>query len=498
MAIRNSDKNISFTIAPTMDCCFTCFYCFEKGNHRKTYMSEKVMNSIIKNIENRKNLQSINITWFGGEPLMAIDKMREFYKKLRKVWKGDFTSRIITTAHNITPEVIDILKEIEVTNMQITLDGVEKTHNAIKFTKGCDNAFQKVVAHIDLLTEKYPELQIDIRVNITKKNAAEYIDLHNFIRNRYAVKPIGTYPGIVANRSKDKKIDKDSSFFNNNDCALFSIDLWNNYKITTNWLSYGNSMTYECAMRNKNFFSVDPEGYIYQCWEVIGNKKHSIGKLDKDGNITDINHTELNRNLYGADPLENQDCIKCSYLPMCAGGCPIQRVENEFEGGCNELCTKHSTSYFYLYNNLQNSIFKEQINANLGEYIGLNLSIPIFNRFSVINQAKQAKFNIENQKLVLENTKKQLYKEIQTAYLNVVSANEKQNAATQAVTATQEAFRYAKERYENGKSSVFELAQSQNRLALIFINHFCINLSCMYIRMSQKFAHRFYRNAQTQ
>ncbi|MDR2510911.1 MAG: TolC family protein [Bacteroidales bacterium] len=124
-----------------------------------------------------------------------------------------------------------------------------------------------------------------------------------------------------------------------------------------------------------------------------------------------------------------------------------------------------STSYFYLYNNAQNSIFKDQINANLGEYIGLNLSIPIFNRFSVVNQSKQAKFNIENQKLVLENAKKQLFKEIQTAYLNALSANEKQNAAIQAVTAAQEAFRYNRERYKNGKLSVFEFSQSQFRLS---------------------------------
>ena len=164
MNIRNSDSHIHFTIAPTMDCCFSCFYCFEKGNHRKKYITEEVMDSIIKNIENRKELQGINITWFGGEPLMAIDKMQQFYNKFRKVWKGKFSSNIITTAHHITPEVIDILKEIEVTDMQITIDGAEKTHNAIKFTKGCDNAFQKLISNIDLLTDKYPELGITCSV----------------------------------------------------------------------------------------------------------------------------------------------------------------------------------------------------------------------------------------------------------------------------------------------------------------------------------------------
>ncbi|MDR1544015.1 MAG: hypothetical protein LBS50_06340 [Prevotellaceae bacterium] len=61
MNIRNSDNQMHLTIAPTMDCCFSCFYCFEKGNHNKIYMTEDVMNAVIKNIKRRKNLQNIYI-----------------------------------------------------------------------------------------------------------------------------------------------------------------------------------------------------------------------------------------------------------------------------------------------------------------------------------------------------------------------------------------------------------------------------------------------------
>lgn len=130
-------------------------------------------------------------------------------------------------------------------------------------------------------------------------------------------------------------------FFDNNDCAMFALDLWNKNKIYTDWLSYDHSFSYECGMRNKNMMVIDPEGYVYKCWELIGNKDHAVGKLDKYGNILDINPIEFNRSLYGADPLYNKECVECSYLPMCAGGCPVQRVENEFEGFNNELCTSH-------------------------------------------------------------------------------------------------------------------------------------------------------------
>ncbi len=341
MDVRNSYKRLNFTIAPTMDCCFGCFYCFEKGNHSKTYITEDVIDSLIKNIQNRKELEHVHITWFGGEPLMAIGEMREFYHKFMKVWKGEFSSHIITTAHHINPEVIEILKEIKVTSMQITIDGAEQTHNSIKQTKGCDNAFKQVIENVDLLTELYPDLSINIRINTTKKNANEYVILHNLFTNRYPRNKVGIYPGIVKNRNKIWNEAENSTFFDNDDCALFSINLWNQNKIYTNWLTYDNAISYECGMRNKNMIAIDPEGYVYKCWESIGNKKRAVGKLDKEGNIGNINQVELNRSLYGADPLANQECIECSYLPMCAGGCPIQRIENEFEEGKNEICTTY-------------------------------------------------------------------------------------------------------------------------------------------------------------
>jgi arylsulfatase regulator len=295
------------------------------------------MDAIIKNIERRENLQDLHLTWFGGEPLMAIDKMQEFYRKFRPVFKGKFSSNIITTAHHIDERVIDILKEIEISSIQITLDGMEQTHNSVKFTEGCSNAFRRVLSNIDLLVEKYPELGIVVRVNTTKSNSAEYIELHNLIGKRYKGK-VSMSPGLVMNRTNDPSV---TNLFDREDFSKFSLDLWQKHRIVSSWLMYQNSPHSECAIRNRNALSVDPEGNVYQCWENIGNKKRTIGRLDSEGNLTNINQTELNRNLHGADPIATPKCIKCSYLPLCGGGCPIQRIQNEFEGTKNDICSSY-------------------------------------------------------------------------------------------------------------------------------------------------------------
>lgn len=140
-----------------------------------------------------------------------------------------------------------------------------------------------------------------------------------------------------------------------------------------------------------------------------------------------------------------------------------------------QLNLGYGTDYFYDYdikkkinpdtgNAYSNTPFSSQIRDNAGEFISLNLSIPVFNRFSVKNQVRNAKINISNQQLALENTKKTLYKEIQTAYLNATAAREKYRASEKAVTAGAEAFKYAQERYETGKSSVFEFNEAKTKL----------------------------------
>ena len=71
---------------------------------------------------------------------------------------------------------------------------------------------------------------------------------------------------------------------------------------------------------------------------------------------------------------------------------------------------------------------------------------------------------MQNQQLVLEDSKKNLYKEIQTAYSNAIAAQEKIKASGKAVNASAESFKYAQKKYETGKSSVFEFNEARTRM----------------------------------
>ena len=109
--------------------------------------------------------------------------------------------------------------------------------------------------------------------------------------------------------------------------------------------------------------------------------------------------------------------------------------------------------------------FGDQLKQNGQKIVGFSLSIPLFNRFQVRNSVRSARIGINNQQLLLENSKKTLYKEIQQAYYNATAAQEKYTASDKSVASSREAFSYAQARYEAGKSTVFEFNEAKTKYA---------------------------------
>ena len=337
--IRKQRTGMHLTLAPTMDCCFRCHYCFEKYKEKK-YMTPEIMDQIIKYVTSYPELKNIKITWFGGEPLMAVPQIEEFYDKFRDIWQEPFISNIITTGYHIDKESIRVMQKVGISSVQITLDGMKETHNKVKHLPSGEDVFERILSNIELLNDSAPEINITIRVNLTLENKEEYIPLHKLCLTRfYGRSNITISPAFVLDRGTgDICRSNNNIFFGHIERSKFILNLAKN-GINSVFVRYPEPFFNECAIRNEMAIAFDPEGYAYKCWEVIGNKEYAIGKLNDDGILTDINQTVLNRQLYGADTFDDPACSKCKYLPICNGGCPIQRIENKFEGGHNDCCT---------------------------------------------------------------------------------------------------------------------------------------------------------------
>lgn len=127
----------------------------------------------------------------------------------------------------------------------------------------------------------------------------------------------------------------------------------------------------------------------------------------------------------------------------------------------------YSNGYYHNFGDgdYNNAPFSDQLKNNGQKSIGFSLSIPIFNRFQVRNSVRSARIAIHNRELMMENTKKTLYKEIQQAYYNATAAQEKYVSSDKSVDASKIAFSYAEERYGAGKSTVFEYSEAKTKYA---------------------------------
>lgn len=121
------------------------------------------------------------------------------------------------------------------------------------------------------------------------------------------------------------------------------------------------------------------------------------------------------------------------------------------------------TLYFNTFHQTNPGGFGHQLRTNRGEVIGLTLSYPIFNRFETRNSVRQASSEIASKKLALENAKLKLRKDIQTAYYNANIARQKRISSAKACESSRISVEYEEVRYEEGRSSIFDLLQARQK-----------------------------------
>ena len=118
---------------------------------------------------------------------------------------------------------------------------------------------------------------------------------------------------------------------------------------------------------------------------------------------------------------------------------------------------------YYTNSGSTSAKFLDQLSNNFSQYVGLSLSIPIFSRMSNRNQVRSAKINHQTQQLQLDQTKKDLFKEIQQAWYNAVAAYRKFESSKDAEKAAIESFSLVQAKYENGKATITEFNESKNQ-----------------------------------
>lgn len=116
---------------------------------------------------------------------------------------------------------------------------------------------------------------------------------------------------------------------------------------------------------------------------------------------------------------------------------------------------------YYNMNDGTGDKFGTQLKNNASTGVGLTLNVPIFTRMETTNNLRQQKLSVVKQQLQIDQIKKDLRKEIDQAYYNAVTAQAQYLSAEKAVRSSDEAYRYASEKYDAGKSTSYEYYEAK-------------------------------------
>ena len=105
-----------------------------------------------------------------------------------------------------------------------------------------------------------------------------------------------------------------------------------------------------------------------------------------------------------------------------------------------------------------------QFSDNLGQNVGINISIPIFNGSSLHSNYERSKVNLQSLSLQKEIDNQKIKQDIYQAYNSAIVALEKFNAGKKAVETSQRSYDFAKKRYDVGMLSTLDLITNQNNL----------------------------------
>ncbi|MDE7080039.1 MAG: radical SAM protein [Muribaculaceae bacterium] len=331
---RNYDQStLGLVIAPTTACNFNCPYCFEPKLSPKTISSEKI-SDLIKFIRLHENAKRLAVTWYGGEPLLAFDKIKEIYQDLKAEDLPRISSQtMITNGSLINEEVCNFFNEVGLNSIQITIDGNEESHNKTRcFKTNRRPSFHIIYENVGLVRRLIPECKILIRVNINKNNVQDFIDLYTKVNNDFRDDSmIRVYPGLIREDTNDGR-SLAAHCIQSKD--LIEINALLREKGILESI-FPEKQTRGCMMFSQNSYIVGPEGELYKCWNDVSVSDKIIGNIS---DVKSLNTTLLTRYMICCTPFSGK-CKDCKIFPICDAGCGYYRYKNLFENGIYDQCS---------------------------------------------------------------------------------------------------------------------------------------------------------------
>lgn len=335
------NNSFGLTIIPTFACNFRCPYCFERDQkYPSISMNDEIMEKTIELVKSKvKENGQLSINWFGGEPLLELNKIKKMqleFNKIAKEKNAGISTGIVTNGYLLTKSVSDELAELGITNVQVTVDGNKEIHDSKRMLANGGGTYEKIIEN---LLSSNENISIAVRVNIDKNNIKcmdSFLDsLSEIGLNKK--KNINIYFSVLRDYDNSTNCIAQNCYvireYAEEEAKLYELAIKKGFYIQR----IPSPNVSNCGAVSPNVLLIEPDGGIQKCWSVVGDLSKRVGHLIENNNPL---YESNNIKWMGWDAFEDKECVDCKSLPLCMGGCPYFSIYGEKPNSqykCNPL-----------------------------------------------------------------------------------------------------------------------------------------------------------------
>ena len=324
------------------DCNLACRYCFaEEGEYKgdRSLMSaevgKKALDFLIKNSGNRINLE---VDFFGGEPLMNFDVVKEivsYGRELEKTHHKKFRFTMTTNGVLLNDDIMEFLNK-EMSNVVLSIDGRKEVHDHMRPTQNGKGSYDLILPKFQKFAKMRGDKSYYVRGTFTRNNldfCKDVLHMADLGFDEISIEPVVAEDGeSYAIREKDlpaifeqydllaKEMIKREKEGNGFTFFHFMIDLTGGPCVAKRLSGCGSGTEY---------LAVTPWGDLYPCHQFVGEEDFLLGNV-YDG----VKRMDLVNEFKGCNVYTKEKCKKCFARFYCSGGCAANSYK--FHGTLND------------------------------------------------------------------------------------------------------------------------------------------------------------------
>lgn len=309
-------RRCSAVVVLTRACNLACPYCFEAEQPGRRQMDGETADRFVAFVtdEHLARGRAVHLNFYGGEALLRPDLIRRIAGPLREAGDNRFSFSLVTNGTLLTGEMVREFILLGLRGAKVTLDGPPEVHDRYRPFASGEGSFATIVAN---LREVSGLIDIAIGGNYTRGNWREFPRLLDLLPAE------GLTPERVRLVRFDPVIGRDGAgglpdfpegCGGMGEPWLVEASLFLREEIMKRGYRTSKPAPAACMVEFDSDLVVDTDGAFYRCPAFIGRPEFVAGSVQSgfDGAAGER---------YGMDVWKKDECLDCSYLPLCFGGC---------------------------------------------------------------------------------------------------------------------------------------------------------------------------------